>query len=296
MVIAITVVPIIAIVTQGGMDATFAAMEAQNLSLNLFGGGITAMTIISAAAWGLGYFGQPHILVRFMGIESVKEIPKAMRIAIIWCLLSLAGAVLVGLLAIPLFPGLSGGAEETVFILMIRKFFPPFIGGIFLAAIMAAIMSTIDSQLLVCSSALTEDLAQLFLKKELSEKQVVMLSRASVVVIAIIALFIALGNNATVMGLVSYAWSGFGAAFGPLVLFGLYSRKTNWKSALAGMIVGAVTVVIWKSVGLGDTLYEIVPGFILNVVTILIVNLFTKPEPEVVAEFDEMVETIKART
>ena len=114
--------------------------------------------------------------------------------------------------------------------------------------------------------------------------------------IAIIALIIALGNNATVMGLVSYAWSGFGAAFGPLVLFGLYSRNINWKSALAGMIVGAVTVVIWKSVGLGDTLYEIVPGFILNVVTILIVNLFTKPEPEVVAEFDEMVETIKART
>ncbi len=295
MVIAITVVPIIAIVTQGGMDSSFAAMEAQNLSMSLFGGGVTALTIISAAAWGLGYFGQPHILVRFMGIGSVKEIPKAMRIAIIWCLLSLAGAVLVGLLAIPLFPGLSGGAEETVFILMIRKFFPPFIGGIFLAAIMAAIMSTIDSQLLVCSSALTEDLAQVFLKKELSEKQVVMFSRGSVVVIAIIALFIALGNNATVMGLVSYAWSGFGAAFGPLVLFGLYSRKINWKSALAGMIVGAVTVVIWKSVGLGDTLYEIVPGFILNVVTILIVNCFTKPEPDVVEDFDEMVKTIKSQ-
>lgn len=155
-----------------------------------------------------------------------------MTIAIIWVIIALTGAIFVALLSIPLFPGLTDGAQETVFMLMIRKFFPPWIGGIFLAAIMAAIMSTIDSQLLVSSSALTEDLAA-FSLKELTEKQSVNLGRLSVIIIAVIALFMALVPNSTVMGLVSYAWGGFGAAFGPLVLFGLYSRKTSWEAALS---------------------------------------------------------------
>ncbi|MDD2414686.1 MAG: sodium/proline symporter PutP [Eubacteriaceae bacterium] len=296
MVIAITVVPVLSIIHMGGLSTTMDAMASQNLSISLFGGGITGLTIFSAAAWGLGYFGQPHILVRFMGIENIKEIPKSMKIAIVWCLLSLTGAVMVGLLSISLFPGLTGGSEETVFILMIRKFFPAWIGGVFLAAILAAIMSTIDSQLLVCSSALTEDLSRFFLKKELSEKQSVVLGRVSVLVIAIIALFIALGNNSTVMGLVSYAWGGFGAAFGPLVLFGLYSKKINWKSALAGMLVGTITVIIWKMTGLGDILYEIVPGFFFNALTIVIMDHFIQPEPDVVADFEKMVETIKEKS
>lgn len=296
MVIAITVVPVCALFEMHGFDTALTTMNQQNLSTTLFGGGMTALTIISAVAWGLGYFGQPHILVRFMGISDVKEIKKSKRIAIIWCLVSLIGALMVGVLSIPLFPGLSGGQEETVFILMIRKYFPAWIGGIFLAAILAAIMSTIDSQLLVCSSALTEDLAHYVFKKDISEQQSVKFSRASVIIIAVIALFIAMGNNSTVMGLVSYAWGGFGAAFGPLVLFGLYSKDTNWKSALAGMIVGAATAIIWKATGLGDILYEILPGFALNCLTILIMNHFSKPEPEVVQEYEEMIETVKART
>ena len=197
-------------------------------------------------------------------------------------------------MSIPLFPGLTDGAQETVFMLMIRKFFPPWIGGIFLAAIMAAIMSTIDSQLLVSSSALTEDLARIFFKKELTEKQSVNLGRLSVIIIAVIALFMALVPNSTVMGLVSYAWGGFGAAFGPLVLFGLYSKKTSWKAALSGMIVGTLTVIIWKQTGLGSTLYEIVPGFLLNVITILIVNAFSKPDETAETEFDEVLEEMKA--
>lgn len=295
MVIAIVVVPTVMIIRQGGMAPTIAAIHAKHLSFSLFGGGVTLPIIISAVVWGLGYFGQPHILARFMGISSVKEIPKARRIAIIWCLVSLAGAVLVGLLAIRLFPGLSGGKEETVFILMIRKYFPAYLGGIFLAAIMAAIMSTIDSQLLVCSSALSEDLSRLFFKKELTDKQSVDLGRWSVILVSVVALIIAFGNNSTIMSLVSYAWGGFGAAFGPLVIFGLYSKKTTWQSALSGMLVGTATVILWKAFGLSDHLfgtgiYEILPGFVFNVITILIVNHFTKPEPEVAASYDEMMD------
>lgn len=289
MVIAIVVVPILAITTQGGMGYSFDTMAARDIPLNLFGGGISIMAILSAVAWGLGYFGQPHILTRFMGIKSAKEIPRAMTIAIIWVFFSLGGAILVGLLSIGLFEGLSGGAEETVFILMIRQFFPPWIGGVFLAAIMAAIMSTIDSQLLVSSSALTEDLAAKLFKVELTDKQSVNLGRIGVIVIAVIALVMAFIPNSTVMGLVSYAWGGFGAAFGPLVLFALYSKKTTWQSALAGMIVGAVTVIVWKQTGLGATLYEIVPGFVFNTLTILIVNRFTKPAPEIAGEFDAVI-------
>ena len=294
MIIAIVVVPILAMSHLGSMQPTLDAMAAQGLSMNLLGGGISVMAIISAASWGLGYFGQPHILVRFMGIKSIKELPKSMTIAIVWVIIALTGANFVAQLSIPLFPGLTDGAQETVFMLMIRKFFPPWIGGIFLAAIMAAIMSTIDSQLLVSSSALTEDLARIFFKKELTEKQSVNLGRLSVIIIAVIALFMALVPNSTVMGLVSYAWGGFGAAFGPLVLFGLYSKKTSWKAALSGMIVGTLTVIIWKQTGLGSTLYEIVPGFLLNVITILIVNAFSKPDETAETEFDEVLEEMKA--
>ena len=294
MIIAIVVVPVLAIVNMGGVEASMTAISMQNVSTSLFGGGISLLAIISSAAWGLGYFGQPHILVRFMGIKSIKELPKTMTIAIIWVIIALLGAVSVGLLSIPLFPGLTDGAQETVFMLMIRKFFPPWIGGIFLAAIMAAIMSTIDSQLLVSSSALTEDLARIFFKKQLTDRQSVNLGRLSVIVIAVIALIMAMTPNSTVMGLVSYAWGGFGAAFGPLVLFGLYSRKTTWKSALIGMILGTLTVIIWKQTGMSSLMYEIVPGFAINVLAILIVNRFTKHDPEAEAGFDEMLEDVRS--
>ncbi|MGV8906713.1 MAG: sodium/proline symporter PutP [Acetobacterium sp.] len=295
MIIAITVVPVMAISSMGSMDVAINTMVDQGLSISLFSGGLSVIAIISTMAWGLGYFGQPHILARFMGIKSIKELPKARIIAIVWVLIALIGAILVGILAIPLFPGLSGGAQETVFMLMIRQFFPAWIGGIFLAAIMAAVMSTIDSQLLVCSSALTEDIYQVFAKKAPSQKQTVLFGRLSVVVIALIAFFMALSPNNTVMGLVSYSWAGFGAAFGPLVIFALYSKKTTWQAALSGMIVGALTVIIWKNIGLGTVMYEIVPGFILNMMTMVIVNQFTKPDPAIASEFDAMVAEVKTK-
>jgi len=294
MIIAITVVPIMAIYSAGGLGEANAAMAANGISMSLFGGSITVLSVISTLAWGLGYFGQPHILVRFMGIKSVKEIPKSMTIALIWVAVALTGAVLIGMISVSLFPGLSGGEEETVFMLMIRHFCHPIIGGIFLAAIMAAIMSTIDSQLLVSSSALTEDIAQIFFGKELSTKQSVWLSRFAVIVIAIVAILMALNPSTTVMGLVSYAWSGFGAAFGPLVLFGLYSRKTSWQAAISGMVIGALTVILWKSIGLSTYMYEIVPGFIMNCIVILLVNRFRTADESVMAEFDSALESMDA--
>lgn len=267
MFIAIIVVPISAYFFVGGSANIAAAIDLNKISMSLFTNGnetISFLAIISTAAWGLGYFGQPHILARFMSIKSVKELPTATWIAMIWVTISLAGAVIVGLIAIPMFPGLSGGEQEKVFIYMIEKLFNPWIGGIFLAAILAAIMSTIDSQLLVSSSVLTEDFYKHIIKKDASDLQQIWVGRACVLIISIISIILALIPGNTVLGLVSYAWAGFGSAFGPLVLAALFSKKTSWQSALAGMITGTLTAILWKNLGLGTWLYELAPGFLFN--------------------------------
>jgi sodium/proline symporter len=244
-------------------------------------------------AWGLGYFGQPHILVRFMSIKSLNKIAKSMTIAIIWVFLSLGGAVAIGFIGIAMFENLSGGEEEKVFIYMISKLFNPWFGGILLAAIFSAIMSTIDSQLLVSSSALSEDFYCKAIRKEASEREIVLVGRGCVVIISIIALVMALDRDNTILGIVSYAWGGFGAAFGPLVLFALFSRKTSWQSALAGMVTGTVVLVLWNQVGLSSTMYEIVPGFIANCLTIFLVNcLIGQKDQSVLKEFDDVVKTV----
>jgi len=251
--------------------------------------------IISSMAWGLGYFGQPHILVRFMSIKSVDKLGKSMAIAIIWVFLSLCGAVVIGLIAIAMFDGLTGGEEEKVFIFMISDLFNPWFGGILLAAIFSAIMSTIDSQLLVSSSALSEDFYCKAIKREASEKEIIFVGRGCVVIISIIALVMALDRDNTILEIVSYAWGGFGAAFGPLVLFALYSKKTTWQSALAGMVTGTVVLVLWKQVGLSSTMYEIVPGFIANCLTIFLINLFlTQKDEGILKEFDDVLTKIKS--
>jgi sodium/proline symporter len=250
--------------------------------------------IISSMAWGLGYFGQPHILVRFMSIKSIEKLKKSMAIAIIWVFLSLSGAVIVGLIGIAMFDNLRNGEEEKVFIYMINELFNPWFGGILLAAIFSAIMSTIDSQLLVSSSALSEDFYSKAIRKEASEKEVVWVGRACVIIISIIALVMALDRNKTILGIVSYAWGGFGAAFGPLILFALYSRKTSWQSALAGMVTGTVVLVLWKQTGLGNMMYEIVPGFIANCLTIILINaIIGQKNQAVLREFENVVDTIR---
>ena len=295
MVIAITIVPIMAWQHVGGYEAIHAEMIARNIDTGLLTlTGASLVGIISTMAWGLGYFGQPHILVRFMGIREVKELRRSMAIAITWVFISLIGAAIVGLIAIPLYPGLESGDQEKVFIYMVDKMFNPWVGGIFLAAILSAIMSTIDSQLLVSSSALTEDFYQKVIRKDAPQKRVVQVGRICVIGISVIALLMALNPENTVLGLVAYAWGGFGAAFGPLVLFALFSRKTSWQSALAGMVTGTVVLVVWKQMGLGESMYEIVPGFVANVITMLAVNRFI-PATNVEAdkEFEEVRQTVK---
>ena len=293
MFLAIICVPVVAFFHAGGVDGVQAAITAKKISTSLFSDGsgpISFLAIISTAAWGLGYFGQPHILARFMSIKSVKELPKTITIAIVWVFISLLGAVIVGLIAIPLFDNLANGNQEKVFIYMIERFFNPWIGGILLAAILAAIMSTIDSQLLVSSSALTEDFYKHFIKKEASELEQIWVGRFCVLIIAIIAIILALTPGNTVLGLVSYAWGGFGAAFGPIVLVSLFSRKTSWQSALGGMITGTVVLVLWKNLGLGSIMYEIVPGFIANLIAIFLLNLkFKADESEAIDSIEKEI-------
>ncbi|MBN2652314.1 MAG: sodium/proline symporter PutP [Spirochaetales bacterium] len=275
MFVAIIVVPSVALSKNGGFEAVGAAMQAKEISASLFrdsSGAISFVAIISAMAWGLGYFGQPHILSRFMSIKSVKLLPRTISIAVVWVFISLVGAIVVGLVGIAMFDSLPDGENETVFIQMINGLFNPWIGGVLLAAILAAIMSTIDSQLLVSSSALTEDFYQHIIKRDAKGKELIWVGRFCVLIIAVIAVLLALKPDSSVLDLVAYAWGGFGAAFGPVVLVALYSKRTKWFSAFAGMVVGTLTVIIWKEVGLGATMYEIVPGFILNFATIGVVN------------------------
>ena len=291
MVTAIVAVPVMGYSLAGGIDAVRAHAALNDIPLSLLPGrGPGLIATASAMAWGLGYFGQPHILARFMGIGSADRLSRSMVIALVWVFVSLTGAVAVGLIGMPLFHGLSGGEEEKVFIYLIDAVFNPWTGGIMLAAILSAIMSTIDSQLLVSSSTLTEDFYQKLIKKDASDRELVLVGRLCVVIISLIAFFLALNPDNTVLGLVAYAWAGFGAAFGPLVIFALFSRKTGWRSALAGMITGTLVLVIWKNTGMGSVMYEIVPGFAANCIAIIVVNrIFSGQDSAVLKEFDDAV-------
>ncbi len=298
MVFAILIVPALTYKATGGVEAIREAMQLKGISTGLIpkanGWPAAVCMIVSSMAWGLGYFGQPHILVRFMSIKSVQKLRRSMTIAIVWVFLSLSGAVVVGLMATARYDNLSGGEQEKVFIYMIRDLFNPWFGGILLAAIFSAIMSTIDSQLLVSSSALSEDFYRKTIRSQASQKEIVLVGRGCVIIISIVALIMALDRDNTILGIVSYAWGGFGAAFGPLVLFALFSRRTSWQSALAGMVTGTAVLVLWKQAGLSDRMYEIVPGFAANCLTILLLNFFIgQKDKRVLQEFDEVVNKIR---
>ena len=289
-------VPTIAINSMGDFSSFISDVEAFNPNfLSMFVDGATNepytfLGIVSLVAWGLGYFGQPHILVRFMGIESPAAIKKSRRIATVWVLISLTAAVLIGLSG-RMYLGdmlLEGGAQETVYITMVSKIFPVFIGGIFLSAILAAIMSTADSQLLVTASAITEDFYHNKIRPKASPSELMWVSRICVMAVALIAVFIATDQDSTVLGLVSYAWAGFGSAFGPLVLCSLFWKRTNKYGAYAGIVVGGLTSIIWAQLkgGIFD-LYEIVPGFVFGLIAIVIVSLLTPaPNAEMIREFE----------
>ena len=255
--------------------------------------GASLVGIVSLLAWGLGYFGQPHILVRFMAAESASIIPAARRISMTWMILCLAGAVAVGFVGIPYFLTHSGGAaavnanSETVFIEMAKQLFNPWVAGLLLAAILAAVMSTLSCQLLVCSSALTEDIYRTFLRKNATQTELVWVGRAMVMTIALVAIAIASNPESKVLGMVSYAWAGFGAAFGPVVILSLFWSRMTRNGALAGILVGAVTVVVWKNyIGLG--LYEIVPGFALATLAAVLVSRMGQPSSSMLQKHSEV--------
>jgi len=243
--------------------------------------------MISLLAWGLGYFGQPHILARFMAIRSENDVPRATLIGMSWMILALIGAVGTGYLGIAYFADAPVAESETILIELIRALFNPWVAGVLMAAILAAIMSTIDSQLLVSASALTNDFYKGMLRPDASDQELVWVGRAAVVVVSVVALFLALDPEAGVLDLVAYAWGGFGAAFGPLIILSLYWSRMTRNGALAGMVVGAVTVIIWNQLsgGLFDV-YEILPGFIFAWIAIVVVSLMSnEPSSEISEQF-----------
>ena len=298
MFLALVLVPIVAFTDVGGIQPTFDIIREIDPTLLDFFKGTTVIGIISLLAWGLGYFGQPHIIVRFMAITSVKELKPARRMGMSWMIISIIGAMFVGLVGIAYVNqrGVTLEDPETVFIMFSNALFHPFITGFLLSAILAAIMSTISSQLLVTSSALTEDIYKTFFKRDATDKQLVGIGRLTVLLVSIIAILLSLTPNDTILDLVGYAWAGFGSAFGPAILLSLYWKRMNVWGALAGIIVGAVTVIIWISnEALKGFMYEMIPGFILSLVAIIIVSTLTaKPSINVETEFDEMKETLKA--
>ena len=255
---------------------------------------LSTVAILSSLAWGLGYFGQPHILVRFMAADSVKSIPAARRIGMTWMILCLGGAVAVGYIGIAYFhvnPALSSvvtANPETIFMELTKILFNPWVAGVVLAAILAAVMSTLSCQLLVCSSTLTEDIYKAFIRKNASQNELVWVGRLMVIAIAILAIVLALNPHSKVLGLVAYAWAGFGAAFGPLIILSLFWRRMTLNGAIAGMVVGAVTVIVWKNTMAATGIYEIIPGFILSAISIVVFSLLSKaPSKDVTARFDQ---------
>lgn len=282
---ALVAVPVIAFGNAGGLSPGLAQIEATNPDLLDFftkadGSTLGIVGILSLTTWGLGYFGQPHILARFQAIRSVAEVGRARLIAVSWVAITLTGAVLSGLAGIlVLDTPLTADDREKVFIELVNLLFHPVIAGICLAAILAAIMSTADSQLLVSSSTFTEDLYRTLLRREAGSRELVAVGRGSVVVLAGLAFIMALDPEIMILDLVGYAWAGFGAAFGPVLVLSLYWPRMTRRGALAGIVSGGITVVVWKQLegGLFD-LYEIVPGFLLSLLAIWI-GCLTDPAP-----------------
>ena len=298
---ALVMVPVAAYLTLGAGDYSsgLAAAEAsRGLSLTqMIGGEVTLIAIISAAAWGLGYFGQPHIIVRFMAIRDVRDMPTARRINIGWMIISLLGAIMTGFVGAAWFAARGGAPAdaETVFLVLAQILFHPFVAGFVLAAVLAAIMSTISSQLLVTSSSLTEDIYKTFFKRSASERELVAIGRTAVVLVSIAAGLLALDPDSSILSLVGNAWAGFGAAFGPAILFSLRWKRTTRQGVLAGMIVGAAAVIGWILLGWSSWLYEIVPGFVASSLAIWLVSRATAaPSDDIGREYDAAVEAAKA--
>jgi sodium/proline symporter len=285
MLTTLLIVPMAVAASLGGWQAANTEVVLALPGHNQLFEGVGVIGLVSLLAWGLGYFGQPHILARFMGIRSEAEMPRAMGIGMGWMILALCGSIGTGYMGVAFFSEATLENSETVLIHLIHSLFNPWVAGILLAAILAAIMSTIDSQLLVSTSALTADFYKGLLRPTATSTELVWVSRGGVMVIALIATLLALDPEAGVLALVAHAWGGFGAAFGPVILLALYWPRMTRHGALAGMLTGALTVLIWEplSGGLFD-IYEILPGFLLSTTAVVLVSHFGPPVPALVQE------------
>ncbi len=298
MIIAMVIVPVVIFVTR---EISFEAVTASNPHyFNFLASGKwdweSISTILSGLAWGLGYCGMPHILVRYMSIKDVKMIKSSRRIATAWVVISLLMAAVIAILGRIVMPELAVSGSETVFIQLSRAVFPSFIAGILLSAILASSMSTADSQLLVASSAVTSDIYQPIFRKNASDRELLWIGRIAVIIISIVAFFIASNpNSGSIMDLVENAWAGFGAAFGPVIVLSLYWKRFTYKGAVATIVCGAITVIVWllffKTV---TGIYELLPGFIVGMLAGVIVSLIDKkPSEEVEQLFDDALKMCK---
>lgn len=288
MFVALIMVPLVTLTQSGGIGDVAGQLRAIDPSMLSWTQGLGALALISSLSWGLGYFGQPHIIVRFMAIRSLADVAVARRIGMSWMLVTVVGAVATGIVGAAYVANTSTTIEdaETIFILLSQVLFHPLVGGFLLAAILAAIMSTISSQLLVASSSLTEDFYRTFIRRSASQRELVAIGRLSVLAVSLVAILLATDRSASILSLVSNAWAGFGAAFGPVVLLCLFWSGITRDGALAGMLLGAVTVLLWIfapiEVGgraLPDILYEIVPGFAVSSVAAVVVSLLGTATP-----------------
>ncbi|MGF1550539.1 MAG: sodium/proline symporter PutP [Sphingomonadaceae bacterium] len=294
MFVALVLLPAVAFFELGGgIGADIAAANPQ--ALDMFAG-VTALGLVSSLAWGLGYFGQPHIIVRFMAVRSVHDVPKMRDIGMSWMAVALLGSLATGIVGLAYVSrtGVALDDPETVFILFAQLLFHPLVTGFLLAALLAAIMSTISSQLLVSSSSLTEDFYRIYLRREAGQKELVTIGRLSVVAVALVAIFLAYDPESNILGLVANAWAGFGAAFGPVIILSLTWRRMTRNGALAGIVTGAATVLFWiyapvlpGGEPLSIKLYEIVPGFVAAFVAAMAVSAAgSRPGEAVQAAFD----------
>ncbi|HWK57386.1 MAG TPA: sodium/proline symporter PutP [Parapedobacter sp.] len=300
MVVALLLIPTVVIFQVGGVGDAMETIRAKNVNYMDLWRGTTTISVISLLAWGLGYFGQPHILVRFMAIDSVRDIKRARHIGMTWMIGTVLGALFLGFFGIAYLQQFdtetmaefdeSRELAETIFIYLSKALFHPLIGGFLLSAILAAVMSTISSQLLVTSSSMTEDIYKTFFNKHATAKNMLIMSRVSVLVVAVVAFILALNPKESILGLVGNAWAGFGAAFGPLIILSLLWKRITAAGALSGMVVGGATVLLWVFLPHGyKDVYEIIPGFLLSFLTVIVVSLLTKPvSDDIKREFDEV--------
>lgn len=294
MLLCLLLVPFFAMKNGGGWEVGMAKIMQTNPEYLTFTKNLTLGKVVSLMSWGLGYFGMPHILVRFMAVKSIKEIGLARRVCISWMALSLLGAILVGLVGAMHFSQAPLENSETVFMELSQQVFSPWIMGIIMAAILSSSMCAIDSQMLAASSALTEDFYRALFRKNASDRELVWIGRITVIVIAAVAIYIARNPAQSIMDLVAFAWAGLGSTFAAPVVFALYWKRSTRNGVVVGMLLGILTVILWRAFGLSQEIYEILPGILASSIGLVITSLMDKrPSAEVLQEFDKVYQLIK---